>query len=170
MKNFKIVFGFSLIEMLVTIFVFSILGIVTTQILALSLRGSKKSESIGEVRSNIEYAVSTMERLLRNAKSVSCASITRLNYVDEHGNAGRFDCVATDGAIASGSASPVRLTSTRVEVLCSGYTVFSCPAPAANVPPSVIIEVRGQDANLGTGVEGSTVSVRTSVMLRTYEF
>ena len=172
----KILSGFSLMEMLVVVFVFSILGVVSTQILALSLRGSQKSESVGEVRANVEYAVSTMERLLRNAKSInvstnSCSPPNShiLYYTDENGVEGSFECLTSgaEGYIASGSAL-LRITSNRVRILCSGYSVFSCPPPAGNAPQSVLIELRGVDANLGTGVEGASVTVRTQLQLRTY--
>ncbi len=156
--------GFSLIEMLVVLFVFSILGIVSTQILALSLRGSKKSESIGEVRSNVEYAASTMERLLRNAKSITTCNGTTLEYVDEFGNVGLFEC--DTGIIASGSGALVsNLTSDRVSITCSG--IFACVYPL-NLPPSISITLVGEDANLGTGAEGSSVTVMTQLQLRTY--
>lgn len=158
--------GFSLVEMLVVIFVFSILGIVTTQVLALSLRGAKKSESIGEVRANVEYTVSTMERLLRNAKSINCVSATRLDYIDERGNTGQFNCVdtGTESYIASGSAS-LRITSNKVKITCA--SIFSCTFPA-NAPPSVSITLTGRDAVLESGVEGSSVTVNTQMQLRTY--
>ena len=171
----KILSGFSLMEMLVVVFVFSILGVVSTQILALSLRGSQKSESVGEVRSNVEYAVSTMERLLRNAQSINVSDScnlsysNRLYYTDENGVEGSFECItsSTGGYIASGSAL-LRITSNRVRILCSGYSIFSCPLPAGDAPQSVLIELCGEDANLGTGVEGASVTVRTQLQLRTY--
>jgi prepilin-type N-terminal cleavage/methylation domain-containing protein len=163
--------GFSLMEMLVVVFVFSILGVVATQILALSLRGSGKSESIGETRANIEYAVSNMERLLRNATEIdsSCgvAGTNILMYTDENGEPGEFECDTGGNYIASGSAS-IPITSDAVEIDCNG-SVFICPAPATNVPQTVLIEVTGQDAQLGTGVEGSSVTVKTQVQLRNYK-
>lgn len=170
--------GFSLVEMLVVIFIFSILGVVTTQSLALSLRGSKKSESIGAVKENLEYTVSTMERLLRNAKSIdvtACnASQNRLDYVDEYGVSAYFECSNADARVASGSATTSTImTSNQVEILCSaaGYSPFSCQESAdPNSPPSVSIELHGRDADLGSGVEGADVTVKTKVLLRTYKY
>jgi prepilin-type N-terminal cleavage/methylation domain-containing protein len=170
--------GFSLVEMLVVIFIFSILGVVTTQSLALSLRGSQKSESVGLVKENLEYTVSTMERLLRNARSINVTDCNtnsdRLDYVDEYGIAAYFECSNTEAAIASGSATTsTTMTSNQVEILCSGagYSPFSCQEPAdPNSPSTVTIELRGRDANLGSGVEGADVTVNTKVLLRTYKY
>ena len=93
--------GFSLIEMLIVVAVFSILAVVATQSLSSSLRGSKKSESQVIVRENVDFALSTMERLLRNADSLNCASsdANTLVYIDEYGNSVRFDC--SSGSISS---------------------------------------------------------------------
>lgn len=162
--------GFSLIEMLVVIFVFSVLGVVSTQILALSLRGTKKSESISEVRANLEYAASNMERLLRNATSIEdCSTGTKLEYKDENGVPAYFECktLGSDICIASGSASlgEVKITSSKVKMACSG--AFSCDIPT-DTPHVAYITLRGEDAELGVGIEGSSVTVRTQIQLRNY--
>ena len=126
--------GFSIIEMLVVIAVFSILAIVTTQTLSLSLRGSRKSDAQSRARQNVDYAISTMERLLRNSKSITGACGSQINYVDEYDKAGRFRCMCSgsDCYIASGSAN-LRITSSEVTITnCSN--VFSCPATPAPGP------------------------------------
>ena len=165
--------GFSLVEMLVVMMVFSILAIVTTQTMIATLRSSKKSESVLVVKQNIDFAQSTMERLLRNAQQISnClpAGGDTITYTDENGSTGQFRCVTSgsDRYIASGSASTVRLTSTDVRVTCG--TVFKCPAPPnPNVPPSVIINLEAiSTGNFGVGTDVSKVTSTTKILLRTY--
>jgi prepilin-type N-terminal cleavage/methylation domain-containing protein len=171
-KNKNLDNGFSLIEILVVLFVFSILIVVVTQTLAISLRGSRKSESVGNTRTNVQYAVNVMDRLLRNARSLSCptSTISKLNYVDEHGNAAYFECVTVSGKsyIASNSASQ-RLTSDTVTITnCSDATkpVFRC-TQGAGVPDAVDIFINGTDANV-SGIEGSSVPISTKILLRNY--
>src|SRR5258706_12974663 len=99
--------GFSLIEMLVVMFVFSILAIVVVQTLAITLRGSKESESQVQARENIQYAISVMDRTVRNARRLTCSGATAtLSYIDEYGNAANFQCLTSSGNtyIASNSA------------------------------------------------------------------
>lgn len=171
--------GFSLIEMLVVIFVFSILAILSTQTLLYSLRGTNKSEALGVVRENVDFASSTMERLLRNAQSLNCTSATQLDYQDENEQTGSFRCITTggtcssggDGYIASVSASTVRLTSQDVCVVCNepGKPPFTCTIPAdPKVPPSVFINVVGIHKTSGTTSEGAKVTSSTQVLLRNY--
>jgi prepilin-type N-terminal cleavage/methylation domain-containing protein len=154
--------GFSLVEMLVVIFVFSILAILATQTLVLSLRGSRKSESIAEIRENVEFASGVMERRLRNAQSVNCVTNSRIDYIDENGVGDSFICDNVNDYIASGSA---RLTSPRTMIDCSGI-VFQC-SQVSGVTTSVDISLNAQDAQ-ATGAEDASVSVTTKILLRTY--
>lgn len=163
--------GFSLIEMLIVLFVFTILAVVATQTLTLSLRGSRKSESVSNNRENIQYAVSVIDRLLRNARDITCttpspAATNRVNYVDEYGNSAYFSCetVGADTFIASNS-STARLTSDSVKITnCNA--VFSC-TNGVGVPDSIDIRVKGTDSNV-SGAEGSQVDISTKILLRNY--
>jgi prepilin-type N-terminal cleavage/methylation domain-containing protein len=162
MRKTEKVKGFTLIELLVVVAVFSILAILATQSLALSLRGSRKSESIVHVREELSRAMSVMERQIRNASRVVCTDADTLTYTDQYYNQGEtFQCViaGTDSYIASSSA---RITSPKVRVSCGA--VFSC---AGTSPESVTVTLVGEDAS-AVGVEGASVTISTKVNLRTY--
>jgi prepilin-type N-terminal cleavage/methylation domain-containing protein len=155
--------GVSLIEILVVITVFSVLAILATRGVLLTLKGSRKSDSLGKVRENIDYSFAVMERNLRNADSISCPTTTQIAYMDKMGISADFSCqdLSGNGYIASSSA---RLTSDQVKITqCS----FTCDAGAPGVPPSVTISITGTDANL-SGIESARVSVTTKIFLRTY--
>ncbi len=158
--------GYSIIEMLVSVALLVIVMIVATQSIASSLKNSRKSDSISKVRENVDYVISSMERLLRNAQSRSCISPQQLNYVDEYGNTTNFSCITSGGYsyIASGSAA-TKLTSSNVSVNCS--SVFSCPTPAAGVPQSVIIKITASEYP-SVGADGATVTSQTRMQLRSY--
>lgn len=166
-KNIKA--GFSIIELLVVVAIFSTLAVLATQSVVLTLRGSKKSESLIEVRENVNYAMSIMERLIRNAKedALSCSDLV-LNYTDQYGNPADFTCEGgSNGWIASSSA---RLTSEDIVVDCSsggGNVVFDCPVPLGNAPPSVEITITAEDAN-SFAAEGAQVTTSTKILLRSY--
>ncbi len=160
--------GFSLIEVLVVMFVFSILAVVITQSLAATLRNSKKSESSERGRENVQYAISIMERLLRNAQSLDCASSdgSKLVYKNERSADTYFACVTagTDTFIASNSSS-IRLTSNTVQITnCN--SMFVCNT-GVNVPDSVDITISAADTN-APGIEGGQISVSTKILLRNY--
>src|SRR4030043_751743 len=64
-------FGYSIIEILIVIGIFAIFSVVVTQSVILSLRGTKKSGSVVTVKEDLEYAASTIERVLQNATSIT---------------------------------------------------------------------------------------------------
>jgi len=169
MKNNKIAKcaqGFSLLEILVVITVFSILAILTTQAVLLTLRGSKKSESLTKVRGNIDYSLAVIERNIRNAESIAeCpnSDTSRISYLDENGALTSFSCASdTDGGyIASASG---RLTSSEVNVTsCS----FVCEDVVGDTNPAVTISISAQDASL-SAMEGGEITISTKIFLRTY--
>lgn len=158
--------GISLLEILVVIAIFSILGILTSRAILLTIRGTKKSDSLVRVRSNLDYSVAVIERQLRNASSVNpCPNpdSSVIDYLDAEGTAGSFSCqnMGTEGYIASGAA---RLTSNEIKITaCS----FICVQPTTGLPPSVSINFVGEDVS-SSGVEGARVTVNSQILLRTY--
>jgi hypothetical protein len=157
--------GISLLEILVVVSIFAVLGILITRSVLLTLSGGRKSESLIRVRENLNYSVGIIERQLRNANAViSCpvSSVSIISYTDINGNAATFSCVniGTAGYVASGSA---RLTSDTISVTnCS----FTC-ATGSGTPSSVTIDLEGKDAS-ASGVENTTVTTKTQVFLRNY--
>ena len=158
--------GISLLEILVVVAIFSILGIMATRSVLLTIRGTKRSDSLLSVRENLNYSLSVIERQIRSAQSVpECpnADTSVIEYIDQYGNPAAFSCVDTGptGYIASDSA---RLTSENVSIVsCS----LSCVESQEGTPPSVVIEISAQDA-INESVEKATVTSSTQIFLRTY--
>ena len=163
--------GYSIVELLVVVTIFSFLAIIATQAVVLTLRGSRKGESLISVRENLDYAFAIMERQLRSARSITsccpsntpCTSDT-LVYEDSERNITDFACVGgASGYIASESA---RLTTSDIIVDCT-QTIFKCPVAVPGVAPTVLITVTAYDAD-SAGIEGASVTTSTRILLRTY--
>lgn len=155
--------GVSLLEILVVMTIFSVLAILATRGVLLTLRGSRKSDSLGRVRENVDFALSVMEREFRNADDVTCTSSTLVTYETKESVSATFSCenLSADGYVASSSA---RLTNEEVDISsCS----FTCSAGNSGVPPSVSISITGEDANL-EAEEEAKVTTSTTIYLRTY--
>jgi len=69
--------GLSLIEILIVITIFAVIGILSTRSVFLTLRGAKKSDSLVRVRENVNNALSVIERQIRNSEKVTCPSTGR---------------------------------------------------------------------------------------------
>lgn len=158
--------GYTLVEILIVVFIFAILMIVVVQSLANSFKTTTKSENEIVVRENIDYAISIIERNVRNAKSIDCLNSSTLNYEDQYGGSASFTCVPTgsvNGQIASSSAI---LTTNEVYIDCSN-AVFVCNPGGVGINPSVKISLEGRNANAG-GAEQATVVSETTITLRAY--
>ena len=162
----KNILGFTLLEILVVITIFGLLGILISQAVLLTIGGTKKSEGLIKVRENLDYAMGVIDRQLRNANSIpTCPNTdtTILSYTDQNGNASSFSCVnvgSGSGYVASGSAT---LTDSSIDIsTCS----ISCTTDQTN-PPVVNINIVGSDKN-ATGAQKATVTISSQVSLRSY--
>jgi prepilin-type N-terminal cleavage/methylation domain-containing protein len=160
----KIHRGFSLFEMLIVIFIFGVLGALTTQIIMLSLKSSAKSESLVKVREDLNSTLAIMEREIRGASSVTCDPDTGvINYTNAQGHPGSFACSQLDDNYFVASAS-ARVTGSNVVITrCS----FICNLSTSGGPPSVSIEMVAHNNNK-SGVEAANISVSTQIYLRNY--
>lgn len=165
LKKRSVYSGFSLFEMLVVISIFSLLGILVTQSLTMSIRGSRKSEASSKVRSSLSVASGIIERQLRNANSVTSPCVgNRVDYTDEFENTAYFACTADN--IASGSAtwSTSLIDSESVDLTSCTIT---CPAAVGGIPDSVTLTLSGREPNL-SGAESVSMSIESRIMLRNY--
>ena len=173
MKNQKL--AFSLIEILIVVGLFAVLATIASQSTLLSLRGARKSDSLADVREDLDYAVASMERSLRSAQSITTpcngTAVQTINYVDEYESTGSFSCLDLNNdtiiEVASGSGTPIqysRLTSSDVRVTNCQIT---CTTPITNTPPFIDISITGINLT-GSGSDLSPVTVDTRVNLRVY--
>lgn len=71
--------GFTLLEILVSIGVIAIIGTLLSQIFFSITRSNVKGEVLKEVKQNGEFSLQIMERLLRNARSIT-STCTPIGY------------------------------------------------------------------------------------------
>lgn len=161
--------GYSLMEVMVAIGVFALLAVLVTQSLAISLKSVRKSDAQNRVRANLDFAVSVMERQLRNANSIGCCAppdcqSPTVSYTDSDDVQAFFVCDLANGNIASNSADrQLQLTASDINITaCS----FVC-TETTGIPDTINISLEAID-NKTTGAESARVSVETQIMLRNY--
>lgn len=159
--------GFSIIEMLVVVSIFVVVGILTTRSVSMTLRGSKKSDSTIRVRENLNYSMGVIERQIRNAEKIVACPLTdplTLSYVDFGGILSSFSCNLTSpGYVASGAAT-TRITSNDISVTACSFT---CSQINKNNPPIVTVNLTAEDATQ-TGMDKASVSTQTEIVVRNY--
>src|SRR4030042_2270443 len=163
------VFGYSIIEILIVIGIFSIFSIVVTQSVILSLRGSKKSGSVVNVKEDLEYAASTIERVLQNAKEITnpnpcIGTQSYIDFISRDGIQTNFKYeTGSDSRITQTNTNTYRLTSSKIDItVCT----FSCTVESGN--KIIIFNVTGNARGI-TGVEGATHSTSRRIFLQQNE-
>ncbi len=156
--------GFSLVEILIVVLIFAVIGLLLSQTIILTLQTTKKADTTTRVRENVDFALTSIDRQLHSALSISSvcdgSKLTVLNYTDVNGSPGSYTCnIGSNGYIASGSA---QLTSAQIAII---DCYFICSK--TNAAPSVDVGIVASDKNI-TGKENATVSASTKIYLRTY--
>lgn len=150
--------GFTLIEILMVVFLLGIVVVIGSNLFFSILKGASKAEITKEVKQNGDYAMNVMERMIRNAQSANCdGGVTIINPVDRRTTI--FFCDGT--RIASNSG--VYLTSDNVSASnCS----FSCQGKEPEVVTiSFDLSQKGTTAR---PEEKAQIHFQTTVGLRTY--
>jgi len=148
--------GFTLIEMLVVTVLFAGLAVLVGNMIAISMKGARKSESALKVRVELENAASVFERSIRGAKrgSVNCTS-NQVSFIDQDDLPIVFTCspLKKDGVeIIDSSKINLRV--------CD----FDCSSIAAGVISINLSGVRSDFVN----TEGDIATVSARVVLRNY--
>ena len=164
--------GFTLIETLVSLGVLAVVVVMATNLFFSLLRGASKTKAIQTVKQNGGYAISVMERMIRNAKQVlDCQTdYITIKSQDEEETTFRFCSEEDDSWIASVSGTltcaDARLTSSEVQLVSSSFTCM----PGDGTKPDGV-DINFSLAKAGTGTrpeEGAVVNFQTSVFLRNY--
>jgi len=157
--------GYTLIELVVVAALIGIIGVVSVSLFLTSLSGGGKSSGTNEVRANGDYAITQIERMIRNAIRIEGActqDMTSLSLLNSDGNTTTFSTL--DGRVASNSAY---LTSSSSQV--SGAIDFDCEQSVDGAPGLVTVSFILNKANALTNrFESVQVEFSTSVQLRTY--
>jgi prepilin-type N-terminal cleavage/methylation domain-containing protein len=110
--------GYTLVEMLAVIVVFSIIGGIISAIFASSLRGSNKANITNEVRQNGNYALIQMSRMITYARSFDGISEDGISY--------KADCYVDMVGLDTTTTIPTAYHYVKVSDFQGGQTIFAC--------------------------------------------
>lgn len=164
--------GFTLVELLVSVGLFTAITTVIISVLFISFRASKKSEVILSIKQSGSTAMSRIVNGIRFAKRledpVSCVGTVTQTYVkvtafDDEQTTYACPGVITE-TISSNSAALIDVNSISVDP-CS----FTCSQVTTNDPPTINIQFTLSPLNTTSFAENVTsVPFQTSVTLRNY--
>jgi len=171
--------GYTLIEIMIVTSIFAVLALLVSGVILQSVRNTQKSESLSNVRAELDNVVLVMERHLRNSDNMVGIGntgdiLSGIQYTDTTGVEARFVCMDDVGLgivkVASQSTEPnwndtsFDLTSDKVNVLnCN----FSVEVGTYDIPDKVEVTIEAEAAGI-TGVESGEVKIETILNLRNY--
>jgi len=162
--------GFTLIEILFVMGGLGIIAVIGSGMFFSILRGSTKTKTLQLVKQNGDYAISVMERMIRNARSLVSPStdgtVDSITIKNSDGGTTTFSCEGAPATISSNSSS---LLSNEVKV-SSDCSIFEVTVGEAGIKPGVIkINFSlSQSRTTTRPEEQAVVNFQTTVSLRNY--
>ncbi len=160
--------GFSIIEMLVVMFLFALLAFIVTQSTLQSFRGTRKVDASSRVRDNLDFAASLVERNVRNAKLITSAcdgaSHASISYTTQTGTTGSYTCSGGANQYLSDGTSGARITSSDINLTTC---TFTCTSNGVYNPPIIDFVFAGTAAN-AAATDTSFATISRRVILRVY--
>ena len=165
--------GFTLVELLISVFLIVSVGVIVFSIFSSMLRGTKKSVTINAIRENGNFAIAQMVRNIQYSQVVgACDSVTempQINLIAPGGESLSYICDAS-GNIASQSASTTKyLIDTSTAIVSTSSCSFVCIDSGADSPKQVKIKFDLENASSSQFAEDQArIPFSTSVALRNF--
>jgi prepilin-type N-terminal cleavage/methylation domain-containing protein len=173
-KNLKQETGFTLVEILVVILIFGLIGTVVSATFFTSLKGASRTETVKDVKQNGDYALSVMEQNLRNAETIRTACTgnqsTQIQFTPQGSSViTTYNCTGAPFRISEqiGTDPATFLTNTSVTLGSCSITnlSFTCTSGSDGKPQDIIIQFTLSDV-AGSGIGSTSQTFRTQVSLR----
>jgi prepilin-type N-terminal cleavage/methylation domain-containing protein len=159
--------GFTLVETLVVVSLFSVLALITAQSLVRVISNSSRTASSAKLRENMEYAMGIADRSLRNAKSITSCTTTptrKITYVTGEDLVESIECTTSAGRTTFRKGTERLLTQDVNVTTCS---IVCSSEPGSTVLNKVEITLEGADTTSSYSAS-KPYKLQTQVSLRSY--
>lgn len=166
--------GFTLMEMLIATSIVAMLSVVVVQLFLTTIRSNTKTELLKETKQSGNFVLSVIERMLRNAISITsvCDGTPQnsVTIVNPNRESTTFSCVESGGIVYIASNTD-RMTSSNVSLgsSCDSLSpkIFTCDVSSLGLPSAVTISFQlKQKTSSGDTFETSASTFQTRVNLR----
>jgi type II secretory pathway pseudopilin PulG len=155
--------GFTLVELLIYLGIFAIIGILGGQVVSAVLKTRASVSRSNEVQLNTSRVLQQIVDRVHTAVTINGASTTlSLRMADSSKNATIISLSATGTVtIAEGTSLPVPMTPSTVNVTALTFTLLTNPDPSTS---SVQIAITGAYNNVGVADTNTVYSLRTTAL------
>lgn len=175
--------GFTLVEMLVVILVFTTISAIVIAILTTTFQGNNKTNALNLIQQNGNYAMTQVVKSIRNASTLiapypcgtvsspTATSSVSLRFPD--GSTSTFSCNDSLGhtTLASNGAALIDTSSVTVSscsFTCGQATINGTVSPSSNPIIGVTFSLQSKNSNGFADLQASASAIQfqTSVVLR----
>jgi prepilin-type N-terminal cleavage/methylation domain-containing protein len=175
--------GFTLLEILISVGILTIVSTLMSQVLFTTTQVNKKTELLGDIKQNGNFALDVIARMGRAAQDIetSCdgglpsALSARIRHNDNtetvftclsDGSAARIASVSGTGAVAYLSSGNVTLSVSGGATCSDSSLTFSCP-PASGIQSEFTVSFTlGQLGVAGSAFESGKSSFQSTISVR----
>ena len=161
--------GFTLLELMVSVALLGMISVAATLLFFSAIRGGGKVSVVTEVKQNGQFALNSMEQLIRNAASLESCSAEAMTFIDKDGGNLGYECKDVDPDLDTGyiAKNAARLTSAEVAVT---ECVFTCDVdPNRLRGPLINISFTVKKAGTsGDVADEASANFSTAVSVRSY--
>lgn len=179
MKSLQTKNGFTLVEMTVSLGLFTIIMFIATSAFLSIVNTDRKARSVRIAADNLNIALEDMSRRIKTGSTYDCGAIggvtdctlgeNSLNFKDEDDVQTTYRLNQINGSIYRkiGVGSDLQITSTEITITNLKFIVSgSAVGSADNQQPMVVIVI---DGSLGSGATASSFKIQTTVTQRAYD-
>ena len=140
--------GFTLIETLIYIGIFSVVAVSLTGILWNTLSVNSNQQAANEVDENLRYVLSVLDEKVRSSTAIDSAASSTL--VLKNSSYANTTFSVTDGVLylKEGSASPVAVTSNKVKVDALTFTKIDMTGAKGGVAINIVLSYNSSDPKM----------------------
>ncbi len=182
MHYFRTQRGFTLIELMVSISIFSLVMFVSMGAILSVVDANRKSKTLRAVMDNINFTLEGMTRTIRFGDRYHCGSSgdtsapndcitgdTQVTVRDSDGNQVTYALTGNRITQSINGSTPYYLTSPDVTIESMKFWVFgSAPFATDQLQPRMVIVIRGYADS--TNITKSSFTLETMVSQRTFDF
>lgn len=179
MKSLQTKNGFTLVEMTVSLGLFTIIMFIATSAFLSIVNTDRKARSVRIAADNLNIALEDMSRRIKTGSAYDCGAIggatncaageNSINFKDEDDVLTTYRLNQTNGSIYRkiGAGTDLQITSPEITITNLKFVVSGSDVGSVdNKQPMVVIVI---DGSLGSGATESGFKIQTTVTQRAYD-
>ncbi|MEK9173609.1 MAG: prepilin-type N-terminal cleavage/methylation domain-containing protein [Patescibacteria group bacterium] len=157
-------FGFTLVELIVSVGVFSVISTIAIGGFINALRTHRQAMALMTANSNTSAAIEQIAREIRTGKSFTVSGQSNLSFENAAGNNITYDLIGDSLTISENNDPAQKITDENVLVKYLSFRIINNIIPLVNYPSRIVINIGVAPRDIKTSVKN--IDIQTVVSTR----